>query len=286
MRDLAGNLHLCSINTATLGFQTDIFKTADAIAKHGFGGIAPWLRDTDGHDISAVSKHIKNTGLALSGYCRSPYIPAKTVAEFNHNITANKRAIDDAVTLNAPSFIFVVGSLPTGTKDLSHSRQQVQDGIAELADYAKDMPIQLGLEPLHPMYANDRSCLNTLAQAHAMARAIEPNPNDPTCPKIAIALDVYHCWWDPDLDNQIATIGADNRLCAFHVCDWLVPTTDFLMDRGMMGDGVVDIPKIRHCVETAGYDSMVEVEIFSHTWGKRSVDDILTVCAERLQTEC
>lgn len=286
MRDLKDNLHLCSINTATLGYQLDIFKSVDTIARYGFGGIAPWLRDMEGQNVSTVAKHIKNAGLRLSGYCRSPYIPAATIAEFNANIAANKRAIADAVTLQSPCFVFVVGSLPAGTKDLDQSRAQVQEGIAQLADYAKDLPIQLALEPLHPMYANDRSCLNTLAQAHALCRAVEASPVQPHTPKIAIALDLYHCWWDPDLYSQIEAISADNRLCAFHVCDWLVPTNDLLMDRGMMGDGVIDIPKIRQCVEHNGYNGQVEVEIFSHNWGKKDVNETLSVCAERLQTVC
>ena len=285
MRDLKDNIHLCSMNTATLGFQHNIFKTADAIARHGFGGIAPWIQDMNEQTISTVAQHIKNTGLQLSGYCRSPYIPAETPEHFRKNINANKKCIDDAVALGAPVFIFVVGSIPHASgHDISQSRTQVQDGIAELAQYAQHMPIQLGLEPLHPMYAGDRACLNTLKQAHDMCRAIEPTPSAP--PKLSIALDVYHCWWDADLYNQIESIGADNRLCAFHVCDWLAPTVDFLMDRGMMGDGVINIPKIRQAVENAGYNRLVEVEIFSHNWGKQDIEHTLKTCTDRLQTVC
>ena len=281
MRTLKDNLHLYSINTATLGFQQDIFKTADAIAYQGFGGIAPWVQDIQSQDVKTVARHLQFTGLKVSGYCRSPYIPATTVRQFKANIDANKRCIDDAVALGAPAFIFVVGSIPeNSTDDISTARTQVQEGIAELAAYAQDMPVQLGLEPLHPMYAGDRACLNTLKQAHDMCQAIEPHPT--ATPKISIALDVYHCWWDPELYTQIATIGADNRLCAFHVCDWLVPTTDFLMDRGMMGDGVIHLAKIRQAVENSGYDKMVEVEIFSHNWGKQNIAHTLSVCAERM----
>ncbi len=285
MRNLKDNLHLCSINTATLGFQHNIFQTADTVARYGFGGIAPWVQDLQNQDVKTVARHLKCTGLQLSGYCRSPYIPATTTRQFQANIDANKRCIDDAVTLGAPAFIFVVGSIPEGsTDDIDTALTQVQDGIAQLAEYAKDMPLQLGLEPLHPMYAGDRACLNTLKQAHDMCKAIEPTLSG--IPKMAIALDVYHCWWDPELYAHIDAIGADNRLCAFHVCDWLVPTTDFLMDRGMMGDGVISLAKIRQAVENTGYNNMVEVEIFSHNWGKKSINTTLSTCAERLQTVC
>lgn len=280
MRDLTDNLHLCSINTATLGHQWDIYKMVDAIARHGFGGIAPWIHNITGEDVSKVSKYIADAGLQLSGYCRSPYIPAVTTQDFMANIDANKRCLDDAVALNAPCFIFVVGSIPDGSgHTIDTARSQVTEGIAMLAEYAHDMPITLGLEPLHPMYAGDRCCLNTLRQAHDMCKAVDANGT-----KVQVALDVYHCWWDAELYTQIEVLGANNRLCAFHVCDWLAPTTDFLMDRGMMGDGVIDIPRIRQAVEQAGYTDMIEVEIFSHNWGKQDPDYTLKICADRLQS--
>lgn len=55
-----------------------------------------------------------------------------------------------------------------------------------------------------------------------------------------MAVDVYHVWWDPDLASQILRAG--KRILAFHVSDWLVPTTDLVNDRGMPGDGVINIP--------------------------------------------
>jgi sugar phosphate isomerase/epimerase len=103
---------------------------------------------------------------------------------------------------------------------------------------------------------------------------------------MGIAVDVYHVWWDPELKAQIERAG-DRRLLAFHISDWLVPTTDLLLDRGMMGDGVIDIPLIRSWMEAAGYRGMHEVEIFSkNNWWKRDPDEVLGVCRARHQTVC
>jgi sugar phosphate isomerase/epimerase len=68
------------------------------------------------------------------------------------------------------------------------------------------------------------------------------------------------------------------------VCDWLVPTTDLLNDRGMMGDGVIDIPKLRAAVEAQGFGGYVEVEIFSHRWWEMPMDDVLSTCIQRFRT--
>lgn len=285
MRALAGRLDLCSINTATLGYQTPIEATIEAVASRGFGAICPWRRELDGKDIPALERRIRDAGLAVSGTCRSTYIPANTPEEFRANISDNRLAIEQNAALGAACFVMVVGSLPPGSKDLSRAWAQLAEGTALLLEHARACGTRLALEPLHPMYANDRSCLNTLEQALDLAESIEPDAGAE--PSLGVALDVYHVWWDPKLEEQVARAGAKNRLFAFHVCDWLVPTRDLLTDRGMMGDGVIDIPRIRGMVERAGYQDAVEVEVFSvGNWWKRPVGETLEVCAERLQTVC
>ena len=285
MRDLSGRLDLCAMNTATLGYQTPIAETVDAVAAAGYGAITPWRRELEDTPVETVARQIRDAGLAVSGYCRSTYIPAATREQFLANIEDNRRAIDQAAVLGAASFVMVVGSLPEGSKDLADARAQLGEGTAMMLDHARAAGVRLSLEPLHPMYAGDRSCLCTVEQALDLCEAIEPEPG--AAPDLGICVDVYHCWWDAKLKDQIARAGAQRRIFGLHVCDWLVPTRDLLLDRGMMGDGVIDIPAIRAWVEQAGYDGAVEVEIFSaENWWKRPIDEILDVSAGRLQTVC
>lgn len=275
-RDLSQHLGCRSINTATLGFQAPIGEVVEAVARAGFGMIAPWRREVEGNDVKAVAKHIRDAGLALSGYCRSTYIPATDAQGFRANIETNKRALDDAATLGAPCFVMVVGSMPAGSRDLSAARRQVKDASAELVEYGHKVGVKIALEPLHPVYAADRSCLTLLSEALDWCDEIDD-------PWIGVAIDCYHVWWDPNLMRDIAR--AKNRIFAYHVCDWLMPTTDVLNDRGMMGDGIIDLKAIRSAIETAGYAEAVEVEIFSSgNWWKRSIAETLAVCRERFLT--
>jgi len=280
-RDL-GNRALCAINTATLGFQAPVEAVIEEVARAGFGGIAPWRREVEGRDVRAIARHIRDAGLAVTGYCRSTYIPAMDRTGFNTAIDANRRAIDDAAALGARSFVMVVGGLPQGSKDIAGARRQVAAASAMLLDHGKAQGVRIALEPLHPVYAADRSCLSLFAEALDMCDAVEGASGDPW---LGICLDVYHVWWDPNLRRDIARAGREKRIFGFHVCDWLVPTADVLNDRGMMGDGVIDVPAIRHDVEAAGYDGLVEVEIFSaRTWWTLPMAETLGVCAERLVT--
>ena len=278
MRDLADR-SLCAINTATLGFQAPIEAVVEAVARAGFGGIAPWRREVEGQDVRAIGQRIRYAGLKVSGYCRSTYIPAADHASFLANVEANRRAIDDAAALGAASFVMVVGGLPEGSKDMVAARAQVAEASALLLEHGRKAGVRIALEPLHPVYAADRSCLSLLSEALDMCEAVEGEADDPW---LGACLDVYHLWWDPNLKRDIARAGRARRILGFHVCDWLVPTSDVVNDRGMMGDGVIDVRGIRRDVEAAGYDGLVEVEIFStENWWKRPMDETLRVCAAR-----
>ncbi len=282
MRDLAKHFQTCSINTATLGFHAPIASVVDEIARAGFGMIAPWRREIEGGDVKAVAKHIRDAGLKLSGYCRSTYMPASSIEVFRANIDANKRALDDAATLGAPAFVMVVGGLPDGSKNLNAARAQVREACAELVDYGRKVGVRIALEPLHPVYAADRSCLTLLSEALDWCDTIEGETGDPW---IGVAIDCYHVWWDPDLAHSIKRAGKSKRIFAYHVCDWLVPTLDVLNDRGMMGDGVIDLKAMRDMIETTGYNGAVETELFSiNNWWKRPMHDTLQVCKDRLMT--
>ncbi|TBU73402.1 endonuclease [Pseudomonas daroniae] len=282
LRPLQNRLDLCSINTATLGHRLPIEQVVERVARAGFGAIAPWRRDLDGCDVARVARHIRAAGLKVSSYCRSTYLPASDAAGLAANIEDNRRALEQAALLGAECFVMVVGGLPEGSKDLPGARRQVLESVARLLEYARQYAVPLALEPLHPMYAADRSCLSTLQQALDLCELLEPEYQ-----YLGVAIDAYHCWWDPELHTQIRRAGANRRILGLHLCDWLVPTRDLLLDRGMMGDGVIDLPSLRHTTEQAGYTGLMEVEIFSRdNWWRRPEAEVLQVCAQRLQSCC
>ncbi|MBU9135412.1 sugar phosphate isomerase/epimerase [Burkholderia multivorans] len=282
MNTLQGKLDRCAINTATLGHREPLHMTIDRVARAGFGGIAPWRHEVEATDISQIARQIRALELKVTGYCRSTYFPAPTTGERAANIESNIRAVNDAAQLGAECFVMVVGGLPANSRNLSAAREMVSDGIAALMTEATKVGVRLAVEPLHPMYAAERSVINTVEQALHLCRQLDPKN---AC--LGIAVDVYHCWWDPRLAESVSAAGSEGRIAAYHVSDWLTPTNDMLLDRGMMGDGVIDLKETRRMVETAGYSGMTEVEIFSRdVWWKVPPDEVLNCCAERMQSVC
>lgn len=268
-----------SINLATVRQQWDMRQAAEACLGHGITAIAPWRDQVQKIGLDEAARIVRDNGFKVTGLCRGGMFPAGDPEARKAAIDDNKRAVDEAAALGADCLVLVVGGLPTGSRDIASARQMVADGIAAILPHARASGIPLAIEPLHPMYAADRACVNTLKQALDICDLLGDG--------IGVAIDVYHVWWDPELMPQIARAGAEGRILAHHICDWLVPTTDLLLDRGMMGDGVIDLRGIRAAIEAAGFAGPQEVEIFSaETWWKRPGDEVLRTCVERYETHC
>ncbi|MDM0043922.1 sugar phosphate isomerase/epimerase family protein [Variovorax dokdonensis] len=287
MRDFSGGHEWLSINTATIrkqsGAEVPLDRIIDQCAERGIRAISPWRDQVAGVGLDKVAAQLKALDIRLSGYCRGGFYPAADAAGLKTALDDNYRAIDEAKTLDAPCLVLVVGSLPGALQgkaaytDIGRARGEVRDGIAASLEYARKVGMPLAIEPLHPMQAAERACINTLEQALDLCDELDAARSG----MLGVALDIYHVWWDPKLQQQIERAGHE-RLLAYHVCDWLTPTRDLLNDRGMMGDGVVELKKIRGWVEAAGYAGFSEVEIFStQDWWQRSGDETLDVCIER-----
>ncbi|HEX7249615.1 MAG TPA: sugar phosphate isomerase/epimerase family protein [Burkholderiales bacterium] len=275
-----------SLNTATIREKWGFAQAIEGCARHGIRGISPWRDQLAAMGVKEAVRAIKAHGLTVTGLCRGGFFTAQDWRD------DNRRAIEEAHALGAKCLVLVVGGLPQGSKDLPGARRQVAEGIAAILPEARAAGVPLAIEPLHPMQAAERACVNTLEQALDLCDALgEGSGSASGAPAggagggapaaLGVAVDVYHVWWDPKLEAQIARAGK-RRLLAYHICDWLVPTRDLLNDRGMMGDGVIDLPRIRGMMERAGYDGAHEVEIFSKLdWWQRDPDEVLATCKER-----
>lgn len=285
MRDLSGHPELFSLNTATVRKQAPLDRIIEACVTRGIGTIDPWRDQVQAVGLDRIARQLRDAGVTLSGYCRGGFFTAADAAGLAAALDDNRRAIDEAATLGAPCLVLVVGALPgalTGpplSNDIGLARSQVRDGIAASLEYARSVGMPLAIEPLHPMQAAERACVNTLEQALDLCDALDPDRTG----MLGVALDAYHVWWDPKLAGQIERAGAD-RLLAYHVCDWLAPTRDLVNDRGMMGDGVIELAKLRRMVEAAGYAGAVEVELFSDAWWSCPMEDVIDTCIARFRT--
>ena len=272
-----------SINLATVREQFNLAQAVDACVKQGLRAVAPWRDKVQAMCLKEAAAIVRANGLRVTGLCRGGMFPAADEAGRAAAVEDNTRAIDEACALGADCLVLVVGGLAKGSKDIVAARQMVVDGIGATLDYARANRMKLAIEPLHPMYAADRACINTLEQALDVCDALGDGQDQ----YLGVAIDAYHVWWDPKLAEQIARAGAAGRIFAHHICDWLVPTRDLLMDRGMMGDGVIDLRGMRRMIEAAGFHGPQEVEIFSaENWWKKPGDQVIATCIERYRSEC
>ncbi|MBD8066340.1 sugar phosphate isomerase/epimerase [Devosia sp. PTR5] len=270
---------MISLNLATTRQQWGFAEAVDGCLRAGITAISPWRDQIAAIGLDEAARIVRDNRLQVTGVCRGGMFPAETSEGRQKQIDDNLHAIDEAAALNADCLVLVVGGLPGSSKDLPAARQMVSDGIAAMLPHAKASGVKIAIEPLHPMYAADRACVNTIDQALDICEDLGET--------VGVAIDVYHVWWDPNLAKAIARAGRMKRIFAHHICDWLVPTKDMLLDRGMMGDGVIDLPAIREMIENAGFFGPQEVEIFSQdNWWKRPGDEVLAVIKERVAAVC
>jgi sugar phosphate isomerase/epimerase len=243
-----------------------IEEATDKYAAAGVRGMTVWRQWLNGRSVAKTGQSLQAAGIEVVSLCRGGFFPAVDAAGRQAAIDDNRRAIEEAHALGAPLVVLVCGAVPG--QPLPTSRRQITDGITAVLADAERAAVKLAIEPLHPMYADTRSAINTLRQANDICDEIDS-------PRVGVAVDVYHLWWDPDLPREIARAGHSDRLFALHVCDWRTPTEDLLNDRALMGEGCIDVREIRGWVEAAGFHGAIEVEIFSERYWAKDQDAFL-----------
>ena len=281
MRDFSNDHSALALNTATLGHNLDGHgagwspeQVIDACAARGLRGIVFWRREIGSRAVE-IGARVRAAGMEVVGLCRTPYL---TGADAPASLDDAHAAIDMAAGLGTDVLTIVTGGTEPGSLGLDESQKVLADRVAALAPYAAERGVKLALEPLNPMFGGNRTCIFTVRDALKVCRAVD-------APNVGIAVDVYHVWWDTTLADSLA--DARGLILGYHLCDWRRDTSDMLLDRGMMGDGVADLKAIRGAVEAAGYDGACEVEVFSAgNWWRRDPGEVLDVMIERFRTVC
>ena len=255
-------LCLHTITTKPWELETALEKYREA----GVTGITVWQDALHAGGLSRSQTLLANSGLEVVGYCRGGFFPHLEQSGRMQAIENNKKMLDEAAAIQAPMMVMVCGAAPG--QPLETSRDQIKKGIESLIPRAEQNNVALAIEPLHPMYADTRSAINSLSMANDFAEYFDSK-------WVGVALDVYHVWWEPELKKEIMRCGKNNNLLAFHICDWKVPTVDLLLDRGIMGEGCIPIQKISEWVDEAGFDGYREVEIFSKLYWEQDQDKFL-----------
>lgn len=263
------NIARLSLNQMTTE-RWSLREAVEGCVRRGIPAIGLWRNKIAEAGLAESCRLVRDSGLHVSSVCRGGMFPAATTRERQERIDDNRRAVDEAAALGADALVLVCG--PPPDRDLDGARQMVRDGIGQLVLHARGSSVKIGIEPLHPMFAAERSVIVTLAQATTLAEEYG-------AAEVGVIIDVYHVWWDPQVYVEIKR--AAGRILGFHVSDWIVPVPDMLLGRGMMGDGVIELRRLRSAVDEAGYDGFIEVEIFNQALWNMPSEETLKLMQER-----
>jgi len=265
---------LCIHTITTKPWSIEV--AAKKFSAAGVKGITVWRDTIEGKNIAQVGNMLREHNLTIVSLCRGGFFTNKDAGRRKAAVDDNLKAIDEAAALGTSMLVLVCGADPA--QPLEDSRKQIHEGIGAILPHATAANVKLAIEPLHPMYADARSAINTLAQANDMAESF-------SSAHLGVAIDVYHVWWDSNLQHEIQRCGNNKHVFAFHICDWKSPTTDMFLDRGLMGEGCIPIKQIRQWVEATGFNGFNEVEIFSNNYWKEDQNVFLKKIIEAYKTQ-
>lgn len=264
---MSPDLARLSLNQITIR-SWGVRKAAEGCARAGIPWIGLWRDKVAEAGLKESARIVSDAGLKVSSLCRGGMFPATTKAERAARIDDNRRAVDEAATLGTDVLVLVCGAAPD--RDIDAARAMVEEGIERVLPYAEQAGVRLGIEPLHPAFAADRSVISTLGEANGIVGRLGS-------PQVGVVIDAYHVWWDPELYGEVERA----HILGFHVDDWLRGGGDPLMSRGMMGDGVIELRRMREAVEAAGYAGPIEVEIFNEEVWAMQGDEALKLIGDR-----
>jgi sugar phosphate isomerase/epimerase len=250
-RPALSRLSLNQRTTASWSLPEAIQGCVDA----GLGAIGIWREQLAEVGLDQACRLVAESGLRVSSLCRGGFFTTADPDEVATAEASKREAIEEAAALNAATLVLVAGGLPPGDKDLDGARDRAAGAIERLVPYARERGVNLGIEPMNPIYAADRGVISTLAQALDIAERFDPAD-------VGVVVDTIHLWWEPGVADQLQRAG--QRIVSYQICDWITPLpADTLLARGMMGDGHIDFPTFTRSVARAGYRGDVEVEIFN-----------------------
>ncbi|MGK5631701.1 sugar phosphate isomerase/epimerase family protein [Streptomyces sp. URMC 123] len=266
-----------SVNHRTIR-QWPLPRLVDGCARAAVGGVGLWREEVRAYGPERAGRLVRDAGLRVSSLCRGGFLTAVDPARRAAALADNRAAVEEAAALGAPALVLVSGGLPEGGRDLTAARERVADALAELAPYAAAHSVRLAVEPLHPMFAADRCVVSTLAQALHLA---ERFPLE----QVGVTVDTYHLWWDELAPERTVHAGRLGRIAVVQFADWVTPLPEGVLNgRGQLGDGCVDLRHWRSVVDAAGYDGLLEVEVFNPGLWARDGAEVLAEVVERFRT--
>ena len=266
-----------AIHQVTFLRQWSFRQSIEGLARHGVRRTAVWREKLHEIGVDEGARLLRDNGVEVTGLSVGGLVTSPDPQEWQASVDETRRVIEEAAAIGADHVVTLAGGLVRDSKDLQGARERALDAMAQVVPDARQAGVKLGLEPLHPMLCANRAVLCTLEQANDWCDVLGDEE------AVGIVVDTYAVWWDPRMERELEIAGP--RICALHVNDWLPDTRDLRLDRGMMGDGVIDIPAVRRAVEKAGYKGPCEVEIFSERdWWQRDPDHVVTVIKDRFRT--
>ena len=229
----------------------DLERLVPHVAGLGFDWIEFPLEVIDGFDTRRAAELVKEYGLGVStcaamGPDRDLIHPDPAIRK--NGASYIRQAVDASQTIGSPNLVGPIYSAVGRTwqaapDERARDLDLLVDTLKELADYAGDHDVKLGIEPLNRF---ETSFVNLAEQAIEIVDRVD----NPAC---QIMLDTFHMnIEEKSVGEAIRATGS--RLIHLHSCE---------NDRGAPGSGNVAWDEVAGALKHINYDGPVVIESFT-----------------------
>jgi len=261
-------MELCLNQATTMPYPlSDTIRAAKAA---GIDTIGLWVEPVEEAGVDVVRTWLSDSGMRATSMSRVGFLANKRGQELLAAQDAVRRALDMCTALAVPTLSFVAGGLPADDRSLRAAEARVRETLELLQPEVAASGVQLMLEPIHPLFVNDRSIVTSVGQA---LRVVEGLP----ATQYGVLVDSWATFWDPDLEQSVRRAGAEERLAGYQVNDFALPLPfpNNMNGRLMPGDGVIDLASMTNWILDAGFAGPIEVEVFNDEIWALPLDEIL-----------
>ena len=261
-------MQLC-LNTATV-MPYSLEETVVAAGRAGIHNIGLWVEPVMEAGTTKTRQLLDDNGLTATSMSRVGFLANKTGQELRDAQDHCRRALEMCAELSIPTLAFVAGGLPPENRSVRQAEARVRETLDVLERDIIASGTRVLLEPIHPLFVNDRSMVTTTGQALRMLEGLDAK-------YFGVLLDSWATFWDPELEDSIARAGAENRIGGWQINDFALPLPypNNMNSRLMPGDGTIDLVSITRWILDAGYTGPIEVEVFNDEIWAQPIDTIL-----------
>jgi sugar phosphate isomerase/epimerase len=249
----------------------------EALAGYRQGGlpaIGLWLRKLQERGLEQAIEEVRQSGLLVSTVGWIGGFTGGRSGSWEQAVQQGRLALWTASRVGAPAVTVITG--PQRTHIRKHARRLVVQALKALAPMAARCGVKLSLQPMHPVYRQSWTFLNSLDDCLELLDQVGD-------PWVGLAYSPFQLCEESQLLSRVPELIS--RIASVHLSDCAGPPR-CEQDRPLPGEGKLPLAEHVVALETAGFRGLYEIDPWTRDLWKRNPHGLIAECRRRFERLC